>query len=395
MHINTKFTSLLCLQQILMCYINSFMFKSVCSLYGSKHIIMTISNIAEIINNILRAISTTYFKYKSDKFIFIINNLSGFLLLINTFIFAYSLYDNYNLKLCAISWIINRIATGINAACRDSMLYRFNKLYNIDVNVPIVKTIKSVGNILNLAILFLIIKPIYNWSVISIHYFLCVIGGLINCLLCIMLYTASKNIIGKIIIQEDIIDKSNKITLIKNLLFLTLVTFCINMAQIDDAIVFFKIQNPNYAFFYKQCVGQVLVGGLYSLLFKNSPLIIVIGPIVNLLFHIISLLDYNIIGAIVIGTQFMTKNATYLLLSMFFYKYNLIYPSICIIADAICMIISNLVFIKLSMKYGDVFAHKVFIILGAISTIFGIYFINLLNYKNKDIKNNKKLSNKI
>lgn len=389
MRINTKFTSLLCLQQVFMCYINSFMFKSVCSLYGSKHFIMTVSNIAEIINNILRAFSTTYFKYKSDKFIFIINNSSGILLLLNTFIFAYSFYDNYNLKLCSISWIMNRIATGINAACRDSMLYRLNKLYNMEINVPIVKTIKSVGNILNLITIFLIVKPIYNWSIIAIHYALCVIVGLINCFLCIALYNSSKYIINKVVIQKDTIDKSDRKNLVKNLLFLTIATFCINMAQIDDAIVFFKINNSNDAFLYKQCVGQVLVGGIYSLLFKNSPLIIIIGPIVNLMFHIVSLLNYNILGAIVIGTQFITKNATYLLLSMFFYKYNLIYPSICIIADALCMIISNFIFINLSIKYGDVTAHKVFIILGIISTIFGIYFVKILHSSNTSKSKNK------
>lgn len=374
MQINTKFTTLLCLQQIFMCYVNSFMFKSVCSLYGSKHIIMTVSNVAEIINNFLRAFATTYFKYKSDKFIFAINNYSGFLLLINTFIFAYSLYDNYNLKLCAISWIMNRIATGINAACRDSMLYRLNKLYNIEVNVPIVKTIKSIGNILNLIVLFLIVKPIYNWSVIAIHYFICVIIGFINYFLCIMLYYSSR-FLSSVVIKEEGIDKSSNKEIAKNLLFLTIATFCINMAQIDDAIVFFKIKDSNLAFLYKQCVGQVLVGGIYSLLFKNSKFIIVIGPLVNLIFHVVSLLHYDILGAIIIGTQFMTKNATYLLLSMFFYKYNLLYPSMCIVADAICMIISNFIFINLSIKYGDIIAHKVFIVLGCISTLIGIYFI--------------------
>lgn len=225
MRINTKFTSLLCLQQVFMCYINSFMFKSVCSLYGSKHFIMTVSNIAEIINNIFRAFSTTYFKYKSDKFIFIINNSSGVLLLINTFIFAYSFYDNYNLKLCSIAWIMNRIATGINAACRDSMLYRLNKLYNMEINVPIVKTIKSVGNILNLIMIFLIVKPIYNWSVIAIHYSLCVIVGLINCFICIALYNSSKYIIDKAVVHKETIDQSDRKNLIRNLLFLTIATF--------------------------------------------------------------------------------------------------------------------------------------------------------------------------
>lgn len=256
MRINTKFTSLLCLQQVLICYINSFMFKSVCSLYGSKHVIMTISNVAEIINNIFRALSTTYFKYKSDKFIFIINNFSGVILLINTFIFTYSMYDNYNLKFCSIAWIMNRIATGINAACRDSMLYRFNKLYNIEINVPIVKTIKSVGNVLNILVLFLIVKPIYSFSVIAVHYFLCVITGFLNCILCIIIYNASKDLINKIIIQEDTTDNSNKISIVKNLIFLTFATFCINMAQIDDSIVFFKIKNSNDAFFINNLLDK-------------------------------------------------------------------------------------------------------------------------------------------
>ena len=284
---------------------------------------------------------------------------------------------------------MNRIATGINAACRDSMLYRLNKLYNMEINVPIVKTIKSVGNILNLIMIFLIVKPIYNWSVIAIHYSLCVIVGLINCFICIALYNSSKYIIDKAVVHKETIDQSDRKNLIRNLLFLTIATFCINMAQIDDSIVFFKIKNSNDAFLYKQCIGQVLVGGIYSLLFKNSPLIIIIGPIVNLMFHIVSLLNCNILGAIVIGTQFITKNATYLLLSMFFYKYNLIYPSICIVADAICMIISNFIFINLSIKYGDVIAHKVFIILGIMSTIFGIYFIKILNASNINNSSNK------
>lgn len=84
----------------------------------------------------------------------------------------------------------------------------------------------------------------------------------------------------------------------------------------------------------------------------------------------------------------MTKNATYLLLSMFFYKYNLIYPSICIIADAICMTISNLIFINLSIRYGDLIAHKIFLTLGLVSTIFGLYFLNILY--TKDNRNSKK-----
>jgi hypothetical protein len=355
------------------------MFKNI-TLFGNLNEIMFVSNISEIINNLCRAAIIYLFKFVHNNTIYIINIFASAGFVVTLLMFIYAIYRDYNFNICAIAWILNRILNSITASCRDSALYRMNLLYRININIPMIKTIKSLGNIIHLLKIFFLSFSYYSLSIVYFHFLLCTICGFINIAVCIFLYFLNIKLLENAQIKniettKDIDKVESMYHIVITCIQLILITIVINIAQVDDSIVYYKVLDSNMAFILKQCVGQIVLGMLYSLIFGNSVFILILAPLVNIIFHQLCLLNYNYLAAVVIGLQFMVKNSIYVLLSMILCKYNPAYPAICIIADAIGIGVSNLLFLYLNSHFDMRYSHYIFRNLGLFSFIFSILLV--------------------
>ena len=381
-----RIIKLVILNQILICYISSFIHKSFTQIITNYNFLYTFDSAAELIHTLSR-VSLLFILHKislsSFKLIYICAAIG---IIFSTCIFVICQYIKQN-NIFYIGWIINRICVGIISATRDYIMYR--EIYKSNINIPLIKVLKSFGNALTLiSILFLFNKYVVNSTLIIFSSIINLIISIITIQELEKIEKEDKDKIKNFVKTENQTIKTTKINY-KTVFIIMLIMSLISMNLLSDQIVYVEA-GSDIGFTFK-FIGQTIVGFIYALFLKNNPYASASFGLIASLSYVLLLVNIKsikILGILLYGLIYTVKNTSYLVIPQYITNYSQSYQAFAFIFESLSTFISSLIFEKvITTNFSIQQGYILYIFNGIIGWIIAMFIIYI---SHKKIKNNKK-----
>ena len=356
-----KLLLLMVVNQMSACYLAGYHHQVLSSLLINSEYLFTVDGMAEMFGMLSRIVVNLVLLSMGYKFICKSYFYFVCLSLFSSVCLVISMYVRID-AIVYISWCLNRIFMGAISSSKDYIIFKEACINNL--NVPMIKALKTVGNIFVMAHIYYFFD--FN-RMTHVHgsAMLIVVGSIAllmsgkifvdvlwnqslqhddndgtisenNNVVCDSWYVTSVNIFKQA--WNNIVCMDMRIGF---LVFITV--FLLLVGHTSDQIIYLKQLDHGKAIKYK-FIGQTIFGYIYSFCFGNSMLVIPATIIFNVLAHMSFMFEpvNNIAGVIFTGLTTQLRNSV-CILSVLLLSRNNVYLLVAQLSEAISFFVAGFI----------------------------------------------------